>query len=469
MRACERGARERARAPTRGQAVQRTEGDCTVLGAGSAPYPDPSWAQEAAEAGQAGGLSASVSDAEEENGAAATLRRGGAAERARYIPLRLSQDERRTLRLLEAALSVSEYTDKARRLALTLEPGAPRAASLRPRRRRRAVRTPLPAPPPPHSTPTTKSVQERAPGAARAQVDIASWKSKAARVHAQVKDLCAILCALVVAQDYRRGQALVQHRSFRDNAAFFQARPGHFFFPCFVCCSDMKRCQGAARPGARGRPAPGGAGARRAGADVPWRAAQDAFEVGRRYKIQNPHKMRSEYGKLMYLLMDRRAPWAPPPPPRPPSRGPCSQLRRPLGRLVARGVRGELTGPHTRARSAEPAIQELLEFRCVRPLRTVWQLLQEAHGTAMLSGARPGSALARLRPARLSPACAAVAYDAVEPYPRPRGAARAGSRSTGAAGARSRGRAAQTRWWSGRRARSWRARGRGTKCSATSA
>lgn len=80
-------------------------------------------------------------------------------ERAKYIPLRLQLEERRLLRLLEAALSVSEYTDK---------------------------------------------------------VDVLSWKSKTSRIHAQIKDICAILCGLVVAQDYKKGQQLVRVSALRS-------------------------------------------------------------------------------------------------------------------------------------------------------------------------------------------------------------------------------------------------------------
>ncbi|KAL6752973.1 hypothetical protein V8C86DRAFT_1813438 [Haematococcus lacustris] len=151
------------------------------------------------------------------------------AERARYIPMRLEAAERRLLRLLEAALNVSEYTDK---------------------------------------------------------VDVLVWRHKTARIHTQIKDICAILSGLVVAQDYRKGQELVRDREFAANADFFQA----------------------------------------------------VFEVGRRYKIMNPDKMRSEYGKLMYLLMD----------------------------------------------SADPAVQDLLEFKCVKPLKTVASFLEERGAGALL-------------------------------------------------------------------------------------
>lgn len=91
---------------------------------------------------------------------------GSVAERAKWIPLRLDLTERKLLRLLEAALNVSEYTDK---------------------------------------------------------VDVMSHRSKTQRIHAQLKDICAILSGLLVASDYRKGQKLLVDRNFSDNAEFFQA------------------------------------------------------------------------------------------------------------------------------------------------------------------------------------------------------------------------------------------------------
>ena len=74
------------------------------------------------------------------------------------------------------------------------------------------------------------------------QVDILSWRNKTQRVHTQVKDICAILSGLVVAQDYRRGQALVVNRNFADNNEFFQV-------PCLLACLRHMRCGAVAAPG----------------------------------------------------------------------------------------------------------------------------------------------------------------------------------------------------------------------------
>lgn len=121
-------------------------------------------------------------------------------ERAKYIPLRLTLIERKYLRLLEAALNVSEYTDKIDTLGFGL--------------------------------------------------------SKAKRIVQQIRELCAIMSGLLLAADYKQGQELFTDRDFQANAEFYQ----------------------------------------------------QIFELGRRHKIMNPDKMRSTYGKLIYLLQVFR-PW----------------------------------------------------------------------------------------------------------------------------------------------------------------
>ncbi|ORZ03608.1 hypothetical protein BCR43DRAFT_431865 [Syncephalastrum racemosum] len=142
--------------------------------------------------------------------------------RAKFVPLRLNTQERGMLRLLEAALNVSEYTD---------------------------------------------------------HIDIISYSNKARRIVGQIRDLCSIISGLLVAGDYKIGDELFSNRTLKDNEAFFQR----------------------------------------------------VFEVGRRHKIMNPEKMRSTYGKLMYMLMD----------------------------------------------SVMPEVEDMLGFSCVIPIQTVYGFLSE--------------------------------------------------------------------------------------------
>jgi len=168
----------------------------------------------------------------ETNGVAEEASSGQQAEfieRVKYIPLRLTLSERKSLRLCEAALNVSEYTDK---------------------------------------------------------VDILTWKSKTGRIHEQLKDICAILSGLAVAADYEVGQKMIKDRSFEQNSEYFSS----------------------------------------------------VFEIGRRHKILNPECMRTDYGKLIHMLMD----------------------------------------------SQNPDIQRLLEFKLVKKVRTVYDFLKEHDALSLL-------------------------------------------------------------------------------------
>lgn len=115
----------------------------------------------------------------------------------KFIPLRLTYEERQLLKLLEAALSVSEYTDK---------------------------------------------------------VDIITYTSKTKRIITQLKEICSILAGLVVSSNMKVGQKLIENKNFVNNAEWYKS----------------------------------------------------IFEIGRRYKVMNPERMRDTYGKLCYIIMDSR-------------------------------------------------------------------------------------------------------------------------------------------------------------------
>ncbi|KAI0685027.1 hypothetical protein BC835DRAFT_1408963 [Cytidiella melzeri] len=151
-------------------------------------------------------------------------------ERSKFIPVRLTLSERKFLRLLEAALNVSEYTDKIDTIGFQM--------------------------------------------------------SKAKRIVHQIRELCAILGGLVLSADYKQGQELFSDRDFAANEEFYQ----------------------------------------------------QVFELGRRHKIMNPDKMRSTYGKLVYLLQD----------------------------------------------SQTPEVKNMLGFSCVKPITTVYTILEEHDALELL-------------------------------------------------------------------------------------
>ncbi|POM79557.1 RxLR effector candidate protein, partial [Phytophthora palmivora] len=152
---------------------------------------------------------------------------------AAFIPLRLDEDERALFNLLDAALNVSEYTDK---------------------------------------------------------VDVLSYRSPVKRVIHELNETFGVLSGLMIANDFRQGRRLVQDKQFKDNEDFFR----------------------------------------------------QVFEIGRRYKIMNPERMRNNYGKMIYLLQD-------------------ANLRE---------------------------IRNYLGFSCVAPIKTVASLLKERHALDMLRDSR---------------------------------------------------------------------------------
>lgn len=115
-------------------------------------------------------------------------------ERAKYIPLRLTYEERKSLRLVAATISVSDYTNNVDQV----------------------------------------------------------FKNPARRPHVQLQSIVSFVSGLIASLEYARGQDLVSDRNLTPHESTLQS----------------------------------------------------LLEIARRYKICNPEKMRSEYGKLVYLMQD---------------------------------------------------------------------------------------------------------------------------------------------------------------------
>jgi len=87
------------------------------------------------------------------------------------------------------------------------------------------------------------------------RLEHAGAKDKAKRTFQQIKDICAMLSGIVVALDPAIGQQILESNDFARHSGFFQS----------------------------------------------------ILEIARRHKIRNPEKMRSIYGKLIYMLQDSQS------------------------------------------------------------------------------------------------------------------------------------------------------------------
>ena len=134
-------------------------------------------------------------------------------ERAKYIPIRLTYEERKVLRLVNACITVMFL-------------------KLRIWYRFDNIRAQV-------SDYTTT-------------IDSINFKTNAKRNHSKLQNICGFLSGIVSSLEYKKGQQLLEDRNFSDYEA----------------------------------------------------EIQEYLEISRRYKIMNPEKMRSEYGKLVLLMQD---------------------------------------------------------------------------------------------------------------------------------------------------------------------
>ena len=178
-------------------------------------------------------------------------------------------------------------------------------------------------------------------------VDVLSYGYKSSKILQEFTDLFQIMAGLAVASDYRAGEKMCADREIAENAEFFAS----------------------------------------------------AFEIVRRYKIMNPGKLRTDYGKLVHVLQD----------------------------------------------AADPSVQRDLQMECIRDIRTVHSLLEARGALSLLADPRVcvasmsitrrptigGSAAERAEAARVAAAVAAK-NEAVSGLVRDWGAAAASRAEKGA-------------------------------------